>query len=75
MRAIAVIPALCAIGALVLSLLCMFAGSDRTFLQDAQLLTVSDDPIPSQISPTCLRDGRSLYVPQIKGTLIDPLCS
>lgn len=41
MRALAIIPVLCAIGALVLSLLCMFAGSSKTFLQDVQLITVS----------------------------------
>lgn len=41
MRATAIIPLLFTLGALVLSLLCLFAGSKKSFLQNADLLTVS----------------------------------
>lgn len=41
MRLTAILPVLCAIAALILSLLCIFAGSRTGFLQNADILTVS----------------------------------
>ena len=40
MRFTAIFPLLCAIAALVLSLLCMFAGSKPGFMEDAAIVTV-----------------------------------
>ena len=44
MRFPAIIPVLCATAALILSLLCIFAGSRTGFLENADILTVSDAP-------------------------------
>jgi len=41
MRFIAVVPLVCAVAALILSLLCLFAGSSRGFLQNVDLLTLN----------------------------------
>lgn len=41
MRPTAIVPLLFTLGALILSLLCLFAGSKKGFLQNADLLTVS----------------------------------
>lgn len=41
MRLSSILTALCCIGAFVLSLLCLFAGSNRTFIQNGDLLTVN----------------------------------
>lgn len=41
MRPTAIIPLLFTLGALVLSLLCLFAGSKKSFLQNADLLTLN----------------------------------
>lgn len=40
MRLSAIFPLLCALTAFILSLLCLFAGSTRSFLQNGELLTV-----------------------------------
>lgn len=40
MRLTAVLTFLCALVAFILSVLCLFAGSSRSFLQDADMLTV-----------------------------------
>lgn len=48
MRPTAIIPLLFTLGALVLSLLCLFAGSKKGFLQNADLLTVS---FPHELQP------------------------
>ncbi|RVX71549.1 hypothetical protein B0A52_05121 [Exophiala mesophila] len=41
MRLTAVVTLLCALVAFILSILCLFAGSNRTFLQDADMLTLN----------------------------------
>lgn len=41
MRLSSVLTALCCIGALILSLLCLFAGNNRSFIQNGDLLTVN----------------------------------
>jgi hypothetical protein len=44
MRPTALIPALCCIAALVLSFLCLFAGSKKNFMEDYHILTVRAPP-------------------------------
>jgi len=41
MRLSAIFPLLCALAAFILSLLCLFAGSTRSFLQNGELLTLN----------------------------------
>ena len=45
MRPSALFPFLCALVALILSLLCLFAGSTRSFLQNAEMLTLNTSRI------------------------------
>jgi len=41
MRALpGIVPTVCAFAALILSLLCLFAGSQKNFLEEADILTV-----------------------------------
>ena len=47
MRISSVFTLLCSIAALVLSLLVLFAGSSRSFLQSGDLLTVRLQPSPA----------------------------
>lgn len=42
MRFLAIVPVVCALAALVLSFLCLFAGDKKSFLQNADIMTVSD---------------------------------
>ncbi|KAI9852629.1 MAG: hypothetical protein M1838_000077 [Thelocarpon superellum] len=41
MRAVAILPLLCAIAAFILSMLCLFAGNHPGFIEDAALLTLN----------------------------------
>lgn len=52
MRFIATFPFLCAVVALTLSLLCVFAGSKPGYLEDADILTVSVPPFPYNVWTT-----------------------
>lgn len=49
MRLIALIPLLCALAALILSLLCIFAGSRGGFLEEAHILTVRKERASTRV--------------------------
>lgn len=61
MRASAAIPLVLSLTAFILSMLCIFAGSKKGYLEEANLLTVSTDSLKSDIkSLICLKLNTSM---------------